>query len=180
MKKQLTATVVAGIILFAWQFVSWAALNIHGSETQYTENQGAILEALSANLSADGTYFMPQLAPGSPKEEQKVFMNEMTGKPWATVSYHKAMNAGMSMNMIRGLVVDLVTAFLLVWLLGKIGSLDFKTAVLGSIAVGAMSYLTIPYLNSIWYGGSTVGYLIDAIAQWGLAGVWLGWWMTRK
>jgi len=26
MKKQLIATVVAGIILFVWQFLSWAAL----------------------------------------------------------------------------------------------------------------------------------------------------------
>ena len=32
MKKQLLATLVGGIILFVWQFLSWALIPIHKSE----------------------------------------------------------------------------------------------------------------------------------------------------
>lgn len=180
MKNQLIATVVAGVILFVWQFLSWTMLNLHGSEMQYTENQVAIMEALSAHLDAEGTYFVPQPTPGSSKEEQEAFMKDATGQPWATVSYHKSMKMAMGMNMFRGIVVDLVAACLLIWLLGKIDGLNFKTALLGSLAVGAVGYLTISYMGGIWFEMNTWGHLIDTIAQWGLVGLWLGWWMTRK
>jgi len=76
--------------------------------------------------------------------------------------------------------VDLAAAFLLVWLLMNFRELNLKNAVLASLAVGGIAYLTIPYLNSIWYEGSTTGYIIDWIAQWGLVGVWLGWWLPRR
>jgi hypothetical protein len=179
MKKQLVPTLVAGIILFIWQFLSWAQLNVHGSEMQYTDKQDAIMEVLSQNLQP-GNYVLPQPAPGTSKEQQEEFMKNSTGKPWATVSFHASYNANMGMNMFRGFVVDLISAFLLVWLLLKMQNLDFKTALLSSLAVGFISYLTIPYLSSVWFEVGSMGYLIDTIAQWGLVGLWLGWWLTRR
>lgn len=179
MKNQLIATAVAGVILFLWQFLSWSVLNVHGSEMQYTDKQDAVLQVLSANL-AEGSYFMPQPPPGTPSEQQQEFMKNMTGKPWAIVNYHAAMNTNMGMNMVRGLAVDLVAAFLLIWLLVKIPNLDFKTGLLSSLAVGAIGYLTIPYLNSIWFESGSIGYLVDVFGQWGLVGLWLGWYLPRK
>jgi hypothetical protein len=46
--------------------------------------------------------------------------------------------------------------------------------------VGGIGYLTIPYLNSIWFDNNSMGYLIDWLVQWGVVGAWLGWWLTRK
>ena len=54
MKKQLIATLVGGVLIFFWQFLSWTALNVHGAEFTYTPNEGKILEALSQNLPASG------------------------------------------------------------------------------------------------------------------------------
>jgi hypothetical protein len=48
------------------------------------------------------------------------------------------------------------------------------------VAVGIIGYLTIPYLNSVWFEGSSMGYLVDALVQWGLVGAWLGWWLPKK
>ncbi len=179
MKKQLIASLVGGIILFVWQFLSWSMLNIHGSEMAYTANQDKILENLMQNLE-EGSYFLPNLPPGSSSAEEQAYMQNSAGKPWAIVSYHKAMNMSMGMNMFRAFAVDLVAAFLLTWLLLKFANLDLKTALLSSLAVGGISYLTIPYLNSIWFESNSIGYLIDAAAQWGLVGVWLGWWLPRQ
>jgi len=179
MKKQLIASLVGGIILFVWQFLSWSMLNIHGSEMAYTANQDKILESLAQNLE-EGSYFLPNLPPGSSSAEEQAYMQNSAGKPWATVSYHKAMNMSMGMNMFRAFAVDLVAAFLLTWLLLKFANLDLKTALLSSLAVGGISYLTIPYLNSIWFESNSIGHIIDAVAQWGLVGVWLGWWLPRQ
>ncbi len=176
MKKQLIASLAGAFILFLWQFLSWGLLNVHGAEFKYTANQDKIMEALTQNME-EGSYMLPQAPPGSSHEEQQ---KAMENKPWALVSYHKAMDMGMGMNMFRGFVVDFVSVFLLVWLLLKSSSLDFKTALLASLAVGAIGYLTIPYLNSIWFKSNTIGYIVDTVVQWGVVGVWLGWWLPRK
>ena len=179
MKKQLIATLVGGLILFLWQFLSWTVLNVHGAEYQYTANQDTIMTTLARNLK-EGSYMLPQPPKGSSSEEQKAFMETSAGKPWASISYHESFEGNMGMNMFRAIVVDLLAVFLLVWLLLKFASLDFKTVLLSSLTVGAIAYLTIPYLNSIWFESNTIGYLVDLVAQWGLLGVWLGWWLTRR
>ncbi len=179
MKNQLIATLVAGVILFIWQSLSWSMLNVHGSEMQYTDKQDTVLQALGQHLK-EGTYFLPLVAPGSTSEQEQAYYAKMAGKPWATVSYHESMNMNMGMNMFRGIVVDFLAAFLLVWLLLKMPNLTFKTALLSSLAVGGIGYLTISYLNSIWFESDSLGHLADALVQWGLVGGWLGWYLTRK
>ena len=49
MKKQLIATLVAAIILFVWQFLSWSLINVHSAEMSYTSKQDTILNFLSQN-----------------------------------------------------------------------------------------------------------------------------------
>jgi len=179
MTKRIIAILVAAILLFLWQFLSWSVLNVHGSEMQYTDKQDAVLEALSQNLK-EGSYFLPNLPPGSTAEQQKAYMENATGKPWATVTYHDSMSSNMGMNMFRGFAIDLLAVFLLIWILGKMGNPSFQTILLSSLAVGFIGYLTIPYMNTIWFETSSLGHLIDAVVQWGLVGVWLGWYLNRK
>lgn len=178
MKKHLIASLVGALILFIWQFLSWSVLNVHGAENAYTPNQDAILEFLSQNLE-EGEYFLPTAPPGAPQEEYQNLMEESIGKPWARISYHAEMEMSMGLNLIRGFVVDFVAVWLLVWILLQFAQLDFKSALITSLMVGAISYLTIPYLNSIWFEGNTLGYVVDVIVQWGLMGIWLGWYLKK-
>ncbi|MFN0035805.1 MAG: hypothetical protein ACKVUS_12110 [Saprospiraceae bacterium] len=180
MKKQLIATLVGAAILFVWQFLSWSTLGIHESEYGYTPNQDRIMEALGQNLTEEGTYMLPGVPPGTSHEQAEALMQPNVGKPWASITYHKAFNMDMGMNMLRGFAVDLLAAWLLVWLLMKFQSLNMMTALQSSIAVGVIGYLTIPYLNSIWFDGNSIGHLVDAVASWGIVGLWLGWWLPRK
>lgn len=180
MKKQLVATLVGGLILFIWQFLSWSMLPVHQSEYGYTPNQDKIMEALNQNLTEEGTYMLPGVPPGSSQEEAQAAMEAGAGKPWASISYHKSMNTAMGMNLVRGFVVDLLAAFLLIWLLMKVPNLTLGMAMQASVAVGIIGYLTIPYLNSIWFETDSIGHLIDALVQWGLVGLWLGWYLPRE
>lgn len=180
MKKQLLATFVGGIILFVWQFLSWAAIPIHKSEYGYTPNQDRIMEALNQNLTEEGTYMLPGIDPAASREQVEASMKSNEGKPWASISYHKSMSNNMGMNMFRGFVVDLVAAYLMIWLLMKMENLTMRTALQTSVGIGFIAYLTIPYLNSIWFEGNTLEHLIDVFGQWGILGLWLGWWLPRK
>jgi len=180
MQKQVIGALVGGLILFVWQFLSFGPGQFHKAENQYTPNQDKIIEFLSENLSEGGQYFLPTMAPGMTSEQQEAMMAEAMGKPWARISYHHAFEMNFGMNLFRGFVIDFLSILLLIWLFMKIPDLDMKTAVLGSLAVGAIGYMTIPYLDSVWYKSNTMGYIIDTIGQWGLVGGWLGWWLTRK
>ncbi|MBL7808004.1 MAG: hypothetical protein JNN28_09330 [Saprospiraceae bacterium] len=180
MKKQLVSIIVGGLILFIWQFVSWALIPIHKSEYGYTPNQDKIMEALSQNLTEEGTYMLPGINPSLSREAVEAEMAAHEGKPWASVTYHKSMSNAMGMNMFRGFAIDLVAIYLLIWLLMKIPNLTLGTSVQASVAIGVIAYLTIPYLNSIWFETNSLEHLIDAVVQWGLVGAWLGWYLPRN
>jgi hypothetical protein len=138
------------------------------------------MEALNQNLTEEGTYMLPGVVPGTSHEEAEAAMESRMGKPWASITYHKALDANMGMNMFRGLVIDLLAAFLLVSLLLKFETINMSTCLQASIYIGIIGYFTIPYLYSIWFETHTIAYLIDAFGQWGLVGLWLGWWLPRR
>lgn len=166
--------------MFVWQFLSWAITPVHQSEMKYSANQDKIMEALNQNLSEDGAYFLPGVPPGTSNEAAQAAGEANMGKPWAQISYHKSMDMSMGMNMFRGLVVDLLAAWLLVWLLMQFRDLNMMSALKASVIVGIISYLTIPYLNSIWFESNSMGHLVDAFVSWTLVGAWMGWWLTRR
>lgn len=178
MKKMLIGALVGALVLFFWQFLSFALLGIHDSQMTYTPNQDAILEVLEANLE-EGMYFIPRAPMGASMEKEEAVMEERLGKPWARVSYHESLSNNMGMNLLRGFVIDFVAALLLTWLLLKMADLDMKTALLASLSVGMIGYFTINYLNAVWYEANTIPDLIDAVVQWGIVGTWLGWWLPR-
>ncbi len=180
MKKLIIASLVGGIILFVWQSLSFMMLQLHSSQMQYTPQQDEILAVLESSGIEEGDYFLPTTPTTAPSAEvQEEYMGKYWGKPWARISYHKALDMNMGMSLFRGFVIDIFAAFLLVWLLLKFAEFNMKTSVMASLAIGLIGYLTISYLNSVWFETSSIPELIDTLAQWGLVGVWLGWYLKR-
>jgi hypothetical protein len=180
MKKWIIGSLVGAIIIFVWQAASWMVLGIHDKTMKYTANQDQILTSISANLSEDGAYMLPNVAPGGDHEKVK---KEMEGKPWASVIYHHSFNGDMVRPMIRGFLVAFVLVLLLVVVLTKGGIPNFSGFLTGSLAVGVLTFLWGPYMGHVWFElpwHMIRGDIIDAIAAWGLCGAWLGWWMNKK
>ena len=177
MKKLIIGGLVGGIILFFWQFFSWNVL--HTSQMQYTANQDEILEFIDGKLE-EGQYFLPNVPAGSSQEVHMSTMKEYEGKRWIQINYRDSLDMSMTSNLMRGISIDVIAAMLLCWLLGRMRDLDIKSAVLTSVGVGIIGYLSISYLNSIWFETTSIPDLIDAIVPWTLIGVWLGWWLGRK
>ncbi|MBK6566417.1 MAG: hypothetical protein IPG18_14725 [Saprospiraceae bacterium] len=176
MQKLIIGSLVGGILLFFWQFLSWGVLDLHRPTSQHTVNQDSILTCLAKNIEP-GFYFIPNTPPGVSSEEQQKFMESQAGKPWAQVYYHKSFNTSMSGNMIRGLLVNIVTIFLLCWILLQCKERNLKDTVLLSLSIGLIGYLTGTYTNSIWFEFPTMADLIDTVVGFGLVGLWLGYYL---
>jgi hypothetical protein len=179
MKKLIIGALVAALILFIYQFISWGLINFHKAEQQYTPNQEKILEFLGENLT-EGQYFLPTYSPGATDGEMQAMAEKAMGKPWATINYNESFDMNMGVNMARGFAIDLVSALLLCWILLKFRDLNFSSALLSCISIGLIGYFTITYLNHVWFEGNTIGYLIDAIVGFGLVGAWLGFYLPEK
>lgn len=176
MSKTIIGTIVGGLILFIWQFISWGPGDIHGSQMQYTPAQDAVLKCLAENNVAEGAYFLPR---ASDTKENHEYMQQHLGKPWATLQYHHKLSDSFAMNLIRGFVINILAVFLLIWIIGDNPNLSFIRVFLSSLFIGVIGYLTIPYLDSVWFESNSIPNLIDAIVPWSLVGAFLGWLLTR-
>ncbi len=183
MKKWLIGSLVGAILIFIWQFLSWAVLNLHVAEAKYTPAQDSILQCLSSTLKEDGSYMLPTVPPGASMSEGEELGKKMDGKPWASVTYKTSYSYGMTRPMIRGFLVDLFIFFCLIYTLTRGGTPTAIRVVAGSVAVGLITFFYGPYTQHNWFqtpAETMYGHLIDALVAWGLAGIWLGWWLNRK
>ncbi len=178
--KNAIGAIVAGILIMAWQTLSHTALQLHASQEMYTSNQDAILKALSENLSEKGQYYLPNVPPGTSAEEMEKSMEAAQGKPYASILYHPAMDMDMTMNILRGLLTNIVLAFVLVWLLHRLNIKSMAGVLFVCLSIAFIAFCFYPYPGYIWYQTNGIWIeMLDSFAAFGLAGLWLGWWMTR-
>jgi hypothetical protein len=181
MKKILVGSLVGGLLLFIWQTLSWMVMDLHAKAHSYTDNQQAVIDGLSTQLPAEGTYMIPGPKPGTTMEEHQKVVEAWKGKPWAMITYHKSFEINMVSNIIRGFLVNVILMALFCWILSKIAVPKFGTVFLASIFTGLIVFLNGIYTGHIWYPTfDLMAHLTDAIAGWGLAGLWLGWWYSKK
>lgn len=180
MKKILIGALVGGILIFIWQFLSWSLLNIHKPAQQYTPNHEAIMSVLNNNLE-EGGYFLPGMPDDASMDDYEKYLATNEGKPWATIQYHKVMKNNMTMNMIRGLLVNIITVWLLCWIIVRLKQPAFGTIFTAALITGIIVFLNVPYTNHIWYETFDLyAHLTDALVSWGLCGLWLAWWFSRS
>lgn len=180
MKNLLIAAAVGSVIIFMWQFLSWAPLGIHESQMAHTDKQDAVLQALADTGLEEGAYFLPRLPASASNDEMQAFNDEMTGKPWARVHYHKSFSSSMGLNMFRGWLISFVSVFLLSWVLSKMAGLSMQTAIITALSVGLIGWMTVTYQESIWFETNSLPQLLDVVVQWGLTGAWLGWFLPSR
>lgn len=181
MKKILLGSLVGGLLLFIWQTLSWMVMDLHSKSHSYTPKEAAIMSALNTELTAEGTYMIPGAPPGGTMEEHEKIMEAAKGKPWAMITYHKAFEVNMVMNIVRGFIVNVLLMALFCWILTKIPAPKFGTVLTASIFTGLIVFLNGIYTGHIWYPTfDLMAHLVDAIAGWGLAGLWLGYYFSKK
>lgn len=183
MKKNLIGALVGGLLIFVWQTLSWTVLDLHRPSQDYTPKQDTIMGFLNSQIDKEGGYLLPTVPKGASFEEATKQGEASKGKSWAFIQYHKSFdfdNSTMIMSMVRGLIATIVMVWLLCWILGKWSKTSFVDIFLACIFTGLIVYINEPYNQFIWYKIFDVrAHLIDALASWGLCGIWLGWWMKK-
>ena len=183
MKKWLLGSLIGAILLFAWQFLSWAALGLHDKEYKYSPNQDQVVSAISSALKEDGQYMMPTVAPGATTEQKEKLMTDMEGKPFVMLNYKATYHFDMTMSMIRAFLVDLVIVVLAIYVLSGRANLTMGTAWAISLAFGFIAWLWYPYTQNIWFQTATeviAGALMDWFVVYSILGLWLGFWLRRN
>ncbi len=181
MKKVIIGSLVGGLIIFFWQTLSHVAFNLHEPVQQYTAKQDTILHFLNKQELASGGYIMPRMSHNQSMDELEGFTKSIAGKPWARVIYYPSYKTDMTMNMIRGLAVDILIVFILVWIISKLKIPRRSTIVGVSVAIGFMAFCSTSYTEHIWYPVYDLrAQLIDAVVAWGLCGFWLSRYFGQK
>jgi hypothetical protein len=181
MKKYIIGSIVGGILIFAWQGLSWMVVGVHDSSMKFHPAQKEIMDVISSNTTEEGLYMLPSAAT---KEEREALMKEMEGKPWASIIYHKTFKSDMTMRMIRAFLIDVFLVISLIYILTRGGITPIPRRVFsGSVALGLAFFLWGPYMGHVWFDlpwHMIKADLIDALAAWSLCGAWLAWWLNRK
>jgi len=181
MKKIIIGALVGGILLFIWQTLSWTILDLHRPANQYTPKQDEVMAFLNSHFNEDASYFMPTYPPGSSNETMEQLMKTSEGKPWAVLAYHKEMKMSMGMNILRGLIVDILMVGVFCWIISGFANPRFGNVFMASLLVGLIAFMNFPYTVHIWFETfDLTASLVDALVGWGLAGLWLGWWYGKS
>jgi len=171
MKRKLLFSLIGAVIIFTWQFLSYAMPNIHKSAMQYTASQEKVLQAIKDAGISEGMYLLGQPDPALSQEQQAASMKDFDGKPWAVINYHEINSTGMAMPMIRGLLVCFVIAFLLFYLFLQQKNPTLLNRILLSLAVGMIGFFFVPYTNFIWFKAPDIfAHFADAIVPWLILG----------
>jgi hypothetical protein len=181
MKKIFFGSLVGGILIFIWQFLSWYVLELHRPAYDYTPKQESILEYLNTQFDSSGGYLMPSFPKGASTEERETNMKDAEGKPWVQLSYHTSLNTGMGMNMAKNLVTNILMVILFCWIISGYAANSFGKTFLAAIFTGLIVFFHGVYTQHIWYETFDLGaHLADYLVSWGLTGIWLGWWLNRR
>lgn len=182
MKKIIIGGLVGGLLMFLWQFVSWTAIDMHRPVQGYTPKQDSILSYLSSNLT-EGGYLLPSVPEGTSSEEEYNRSVQQMGKPWASIQYHASFDMDMNkmyMNMLKSLLSGVIMIWMFCWIISKWSQRSFGSILIASLFTGLIVFINAPYSLHIWYQTFDVkASLTDALASWGICGIWLGWWMRK-
>lgn len=173
MKKPLVYTLVCGLILFVWQFLSFAMLNLHGSASAHTPLQDEILERLAELQLEEGMYALGTLSQEDYQDPAKVeaYLAEQDGKPWAILNYQKEWSSDMTPNLLRSMVMNFLIAFGMHWLFSKVAARSKWVNVTVALAIGLIAFAYHPYAQFIWFKAPDIWpHLLDSLVPFALLG----------
>jgi hypothetical protein len=171
MKKALLFMLIGAIIIFVWEFISFAMPNFHKAGMEYTPLQDEVLAAIEKSGLEEGMYMLGQPDPELTREEYNSAMEKYEGKPWAVLNYQMNNTSAMALNMIRGFIIYLIIAFLFFWIIRQQKDGTLLKRVLLGVAIGFIAFLLIPYTGFIWFKEPDIwAYLLDAVVPWALLG----------
>jgi len=171
MKRRILFSLIGMVIIFGWQFLSYAMPAFHYKAQTFTPAQADILDKLKEIGLNDGMYLLGQPDPSLSRAEQEAMMSSLDGQPWAVLNYHQRNSYDMLMPMLTNLLLSLVISFVLFWLYLQQKNPTLLNRLLISLAVGMIGFLFVPLTRYIWYWEPDIwAHLLDATIPWLILG----------
>jgi len=113
------------------------------------------------------------------------YNEQMTGKPWAMVTYHNSYQFNMLTPIIRGILICFISVLLVCLVIRRFDHAykNFISIFTAVVTFGVLCFIYVWYTQHNWFHTPWEvlwGELIDNIVSWALCGVWLGWWYSRS
>jgi hypothetical protein len=162
--KKTVATIVSGVILLAWGFVSWTVLPWHQMVTNEFTDEAEVAEVIKENAPKAGVYYLPFAHRDQKAGETAAVVNALP----------RGYDPGMIKQLVTQFIGNLISALIVICLLSQTAGLGYWGRVgfvaLVGVAIGFVSHF--PYWN--WFGFPTphvVVTVIDSLIAWFLAGL---------
>lgn len=184
MKKNLFAGVVGGIVLFLWGWIAWIVLPIHSDTLWNLPNEDVVVSALQTAPPAAGVYTVPgmprytaEMSDDQKAAATKEWEEKQQRGPVALIVLHPTgKDPMMASQMITGLIISMLTAFLAAWFLSRstavAGSFFQRVVFCGMLGVFASFVVHLMYWN--WFNfpmNYTTAMVADTVIGWLLAGI---------
>lgn len=177
--RVLVSALLGGILIFVWQSLSWAALDLHGDAmASSAEGQVEILESMSNHLE-DKLYY---LSYADPEADYQSFNEQAAGKPVAVTRFIPSYENKMGPLMLRGLVYAILVAFVVSLILSRSRANTFLGRWL-TVMGFALVLILLDTLGDMnwWFDPMSwvVPEIVDYLAMFALSGAFMAWWMGR-
>jgi len=167
--RVILAAIVGGVLLFFWGFVAHMLLPFSEQAMKPVPNEAAVLEAVRANVTENGVYFIPYMNYKAATEaEQKAHADKIANGPSGLLVLR---TGGVSMDMKKELPMEFLSnvlaALVAALAVTGLGARSYGGRVGTIFAFGVVAWLSISVSQWTWYGFSTDFLISDLIDQWG-------------
>jgi len=177
MKKTILATLLGGVILYVWSFIAWVFLPLHTSHLHAIPNEDAVVSLLRTSLDKEAVYIFPKNPSfGSDQATMDAYVAKMKLGPTGLIFFNPfGQDPMMPGQMIIGFVLDLLSAFVVVWFLLRSTALSSsylgRVAFCGMFGIFTAVFTHLMYWNWMGFPAEfTKGLIVDGIVSWLLAG----------
>lgn len=160
--------VLGGLVLFAWGMISYMLLPWHAATLEQFKDEQAVAQVLAANAVGSGVYLLPNPHRHDPvltAEQRKAAAEDRVARMmqgpfmFAAVSMQGARDMGAA--LLLNLVVNMVSAGLVLWLLMQTSGLSYRRRVGFVAMVGLAAAMIVHGPYWIWWGFSTLFTLVE-------------------
>lgn len=176
-KKLISGAVIAGLITFVWNVVSWAVLPWHAVTYRGFEDESVVVRAIQQNARSEGMYAAPYAKPipeGMHVDEARAIQASVREKlrtgPIVLVSIQPQRRSSFVTPFILALGIQVRAGWMITWLLLHARMARFWPRVC-FVVVAALAGAVLGHLpNWNWWGFSDA-YTLSEVA--GIAEGWL-------
>jgi hypothetical protein len=169
--------VAAAVLMYLWTFMAhmFLGLGTMGFSQMSSGPEPATIAAMKTGTADKaGLYVFPAMA-GQDAAAMKAYEEKVKTSPSGMLLYRPAPGSGMQPRQLIGeFVLELIEAFIALWLISKTSLTSFGGRGAGFAAIGVLAAMTTNASYWLWYGfpqGYSIAQMITEFGKYLFAGV---------